>query len=166
MESQVLGNVSSTYSWIPNPTTRGSSNILQSCIITIGLCVWSAVHLNIPKDKQPIFAGLCLQTWRKMAWIILGLLAPELLIYTAWCQRVQAIWFMKAYNKAFDLTPPESALKKWVCQFLEALLTVVGLSIWRAYALHFLVDSHGNTAVSRKAKHSTPERQHRGNGAQ
>ena len=104
MESQIFGNTTDGFSWIPNPEKRGSSDILQGCLITIGLCVWTAVHLNIPEDGDPRFL-LSYQTWRKCGWVFLGLFAPEMLIYTAWYQRFKAKQFMNAYNETFELTP-------------------------------------------------------------
>lgn len=61
------------------------------------------MHLNIPEDGNPQYLGLAKQMWRKIGWIFIGLFAPELLIYTAWYQRMQAKKLMKAYNKGFGL---------------------------------------------------------------
>jgi hypothetical protein len=68
--------------WQEEPATRGSWNILSSCLITLGLCLWTALHLNIPRHKE----GAWRPTMRKTAWLLLGLLAPEMLAYTAWYQ--------------------------------------------------------------------------------
>ena len=46
------------------------------------ICVYTAVHLNIPKKgttKRLVYV-------KKTAWVILGILAPELVLYTAWSQ--------------------------------------------------------------------------------
>src|SRR5436190_16154227 len=112
MVFNVFGNATHTVSWRPNPTTRGTSNILQSCLITTSLCVWTAVHLNIPEHDDPKFLLISYQTWRKLGWLILGLLAPEMLVYTAWYQRSEAKTFMGKYNKTFGLTPPPGLFAK------------------------------------------------------
>lgn len=39
-------------------------------------CVWTAVHLNIPKYQKASEA-----TWRKVLWLVTALLAPELVGY-------------------------------------------------------------------------------------
>ena len=43
------------------------------------LCVWTAVHLNVPIPGT---------VWgprvRKVGWLVLALLAPEMVAYTAW----------------------------------------------------------------------------------
>ena len=40
--------------WEAGPTTRGSYGILISCIIILVLCVWTAMHPNLPaRNEQP-----------------------------------------------------------------------------------------------------------------
>ena len=68
--------------WRDEPTTRGTWNILSSCLITLSLCLWTTLHLNIPRHKE----GAWRQKIRKTGWLLLGLLAPEMLAYTAWYQ--------------------------------------------------------------------------------
>ncbi|KAI2619668.1 hypothetical protein GGR54DRAFT_123665 [Hypoxylon sp. NC1633] len=112
MTFNIFGNTTDTVSWTPNPTARGTSNILQSCLLTMSLCVWTAVHLNIQERDNPRFAGLSYQTWRKIGWLILGLLAPEMLVYTAWSQREEAKRSMDAYNEAFGCTTTPGLFSK------------------------------------------------------
>lgn len=83
MVFNIFANTTDTVSWVANPHTRGTSNILQSCLITTSLCVWTAVHLNIPEQDDPSFLWISYQTWRKLGWLIIGLLAPEMLVYAA-----------------------------------------------------------------------------------
>ena len=79
MSSIVFGNGTDLVHWKPSPQTRGTFDILTTCIITILLCVWTAVHLNVPPPGS--FWGPRL---RKVGWLILALLAPEMVAYTAW----------------------------------------------------------------------------------
>jgi hypothetical protein len=53
-------------------------------MITISLCVWAAVHLNIPAYKKHGW-----QFWRRFGWLIVGLFAPEVVAYIAWRQRIK-----------------------------------------------------------------------------
>lgn len=46
-----FGNI--TASWRPEPKYRGTYSILSSCLITMALCVWSAVHLNLLGASEP-----------------------------------------------------------------------------------------------------------------
>ncbi|THZ14697.1 hypothetical protein D6C91_07176 [Aureobasidium pullulans] len=70
-----------TATWHPEPHGRGTFGLLSSCITTLVLCVYTAVHLNIPehgKERQQYF--------RKFGWVVLGLLAPEIVAWNAWEQ--------------------------------------------------------------------------------
>lgn len=65
-----------TAKWHPEPPGRGTFGILSSCLITMALCVWTAVHLNIPEKGQTgIFTP---QMRRKIIFLLIGLFAPEL----------------------------------------------------------------------------------------
>lgn len=81
----VLGKNSTngTVTWQSEPSTRGTWSILSTCIITISLCLWIAVHLNIPPPNQK-YAHF----WWKLYWLCIGLLAPELVANVAWYQRI------------------------------------------------------------------------------
>ena len=65
-----------TITWEPEPATRGTFNILSSCIITLLLCVWSSVHLNLPPNDK----GFKQKFLRRLAWIAGALIAPDFLI--------------------------------------------------------------------------------------
>ena len=81
-----------TTSWHNEPNSRGTWQLLTTCLITINLCVWTAVHLNIPVPiPSPDNRPLKIRIWRnyycrRARWVLLGLLAPELVVYTAWMQ--------------------------------------------------------------------------------
>lgn len=65
--------------WKAEPTLRGSYSILSGCILTLVLCIWTAVHLNIPEPEDANRSFLRKrQLWRKIGSLILGLVAPEL----------------------------------------------------------------------------------------
>jgi len=61
-----------TARWQPEPLSRGTFSILSSSLITLSLCLWTAVHLNIPGEGMGSH-----QKWYKVLWLILGLMAPE-----------------------------------------------------------------------------------------
>ena len=79
MSSLLFGNGTDVVHWKPSPTTRGTNEILSTCLITMLLCVWTAVHLNISPPGSFWEPNL-----RKIGWLILALLAPEIVAYTAW----------------------------------------------------------------------------------
>ena len=66
--------------WHQNASTRGTWAIYQSCIITIGLCVWQSIHLNIPPPYEVWYK----QSMRKVGFALTALIAPELVAFVAW----------------------------------------------------------------------------------
>lgn len=68
--------------YVADPSGRGTISLLTSCFLTLVLCVWSALHLNIPPPDQTTLDGLLLS----FKWILAGICAPELVVFTAWRQ--------------------------------------------------------------------------------
>ncbi|KAK4184543.1 hypothetical protein QBC35DRAFT_455175 [Podospora australis] len=98
-------------SWVLEPDGRGTFGILRSCIITLALCVYTAIHLNIPgaeDAKTTVYL-------RKAKWVVIAMFAPELVVYVAWCQRQEARWFYKEITKAlvyFEQTTPAPKIRR------------------------------------------------------
>jgi hypothetical protein len=63
-------------------------SLLYSCVFTLFLCVCTAVHLNVPPENEGKFAFYR----RKTKWVLIALLAPEVVLYTAWSQWRDARW--------------------------------------------------------------------------
>ncbi|KAJ6564671.1 hypothetical protein B0H19DRAFT_866503, partial [Mycena capillaripes] len=80
--------------WTDEPNTRGTYSLVSSCIFTLGLCVWTAIHLNIPQR-----AAGARQFLRKLVWLAVGLLAPEVVIFTAWNQYIDAARLVRELAK-------------------------------------------------------------------
>lgn len=87
-----------TISWEVEPATRGTFTLLSTCIITLSLCVWSSIHLNLPGDDR----GCVLKFLRRLSWITGALFAPEYVILTAWSQRQTAKKIMKEVGETFQ----------------------------------------------------------------
>ena len=82
-------------SWMPTAKVRGTSDVLWSCVVTLTLCVYTAIHLNIPPAGEGHFAF-----WlRKTKWVMLAIFAPEIVIYTAFQQRLEARNTIRELNK-------------------------------------------------------------------
>ncbi|TKA66839.1 hypothetical protein B0A55_08819 [Friedmanniomyces simplex] len=75
---------------------RGTYGILSTCLLTMALCIWTAVHLNMG-DGRSAWA----QTGRKTGWLIIGLFAPELVAWTAFQQRKDAAELTGHFKLAF-----------------------------------------------------------------
>ena len=68
--------------YVGDPNGRGTFSLIISCVLTLTLCVWSALHLNVPSNSQTTLASLMTQC----RWIVTGVYAPELVVFTAWRQ--------------------------------------------------------------------------------
>ena len=68
--------------FVSDPDGRGTLSLLLSCALTLVLCVWSALHLNIPRHGVTRREKL----WTNIRWITAGIYAPELVVFTAWRQ--------------------------------------------------------------------------------
>jgi hypothetical protein len=86
-----------TIKWMAEPATRGTFTLLSTCIITLSLCVWSSVHLNLPGNDQDYW----LKFLRRLTWITSVLIAPEYLILTAWSQRQMAKKIFREVGETF-----------------------------------------------------------------
>lgn len=79
-------SVITTIGWVSEPYGRGTFSLVLSCVLTLGLCVWSAMHLNIPPHNVSRW-----HTWiRSFSWGLTGIFAPELLVFAAWRQHNSA----------------------------------------------------------------------------
>jgi len=85
--------------WKPEPTERGSFRILSTCTITLALCVWTAVHLKVPHRRDYRMA----QFVRKTRWVLIRLLAPEIVALTALQQLATAKFISAAVGEAFPI---------------------------------------------------------------
>ena len=81
--------------WVSSLNFRSTSDILWSCIVTLVACVYTAVHLNVP----PIHETKWQFVWRKARWVAMALFAPEIVLYTAYSQYVEARDLVKELNR-------------------------------------------------------------------
>lgn len=95
------------------PNLPGTYDILTSCIVTMTLCVCTALHLNLPVnervlDKMPKWKRVFYHDRvRNLRWIAMGLFAPELVVYDAWMQRKHVVnvtrWANVAQDRAVEI---------------------------------------------------------------
>lgn len=72
-------------SFVASPELRGTLTILWSCVITLIACIYTALHQNVPGETGRLRA---LAT--KGKWVLIGLLAPEVVLYLACSQFLEA----------------------------------------------------------------------------
>ncbi|KAK1749721.1 hypothetical protein QBC47DRAFT_311459, partial [Echria macrotheca] len=87
------------------PDTRGTFRLVVGCLTTLSLCVYTALHLNIPPrpDRVARPSSFSSAMSKKLVWVLLGMFAPELVVYTAWSQWIAA----RRLTRAIQATNPE-----------------------------------------------------------
>ena len=91
-----------SFLWKPEPTQRGTFGILSFCLSTLIICVWSALHFDIPITRlTPTH-----QFFIHVSWLVVALIAPEVLLCAAIDQRVDAEILMKTAVEHFPLAKP------------------------------------------------------------
>ncbi|KAK1757757.1 hypothetical protein QBC47DRAFT_164925 [Echria macrotheca] len=96
-----------TTGWKSDPSHRGTYSILSTCFVTLGLCIWTAIHLNIPEHHASWTRQVC----RKIGWMMLGFIAPELVVFTAFQQYRAARGLHDKMRYHFPVDPKERARK-------------------------------------------------------
>jgi len=79
-------NANTKQGWTSSPDGRGTIDVLYSCGLTMFLCAWSILCLNVPSKDENTFQIL----WRKMSLTALGILCPELIFELAFGQWLSA----------------------------------------------------------------------------
>ncbi|KAI5790987.1 hypothetical protein FPQ18DRAFT_260286, partial [Pyronema domesticum] len=80
---------SSSASYVPSPNGRGTADIILSSIITLTLCVYTSIHLNIAPNSNlfSIFGfGIKRATVYQFYWVITALIAPEFVLFASFNQ--------------------------------------------------------------------------------
>nr|WNZ75644.1 hypothetical protein [Trichoderma harzianum] len=87
MEIQRPEFINNTFvGYVPDPDGRGTLSLLFSCLLTLSLCVWSAIHLDLPPHGETDIE----YAYRYLKWSVLGIFGPELVIWAAWRQFISA----------------------------------------------------------------------------
>ena len=67
------------HGWISEPSGRGTAGLLYNCLITIFLCVWSAMHIHIPERNTSRTENF----FYKVKLAVLAIIAPEVVFFIA-----------------------------------------------------------------------------------
>lgn len=69
-------------SFVPDPNGRGTWSLLYSCLFTLFLCVWTAIHPNV---LAPGTSNV--EKYRyKFLWVVMAIFAPEIGVFIAFKQ--------------------------------------------------------------------------------
>ena len=80
--------------WTAGPPVRGSFDILWTCLATLALCAWTAVHPNIlpvPSASRTMI--------QRLGMMIVAILFPEFIISAAWRQWRVSRWLCYEVNR-------------------------------------------------------------------
>lgn len=72
--------------WVAQPNGRGTFDIIWSSLVTIFLCTWTSLHLNVPAIHESYFKRHA----RKFRWQVQAIMAPEFVVAFATGQKVEA----------------------------------------------------------------------------
>ncbi|KAJ9646205.1 hypothetical protein H2204_000868 [Knufia peltigerae] len=67
--------------WQESPNVRGTMDIIWTCLFTVFICVWTAVHLNVP---APPGTDSAIDLWlRRIKWVGNCCIVPEIVMMLA-----------------------------------------------------------------------------------
>ncbi|KAF5634126.1 hypothetical protein F25303_8900 [Fusarium sp. NRRL 25303] len=89
--------------WIDSPNIRGTLDILQSCILTLIACIYTALHLGVPVKTAWHYIFLY-----KLKWVAITLFAPDIALYMA-ADQLQQAWNLRSKLRSLQKTTPSNA---------------------------------------------------------
>ena len=106
--------------WVEEPNVRGTSGILTFCVSTLIICVWSALHFDIPQRRHTNTERLAFG----ILWMIVGVLCPEGLLTSALFQRIDAS-ILEGYASLY-LQSETQAKPGWLTRTLKRFVEKAG----------------------------------------
>ncbi|KAI0154507.1 hypothetical protein GGR57DRAFT_465912 [Xylariaceae sp. FL1272] len=82
--------------WVDQPSFRGSFDIIWSCLVTIFICTYSLLCLNVPAPNDSFLHVVR----RRTKWMVIAILAPEIVLTFAAGQWSRARHSVEAFKKA------------------------------------------------------------------
>lgn len=104
---------------------RGTLDLLYACYLTVFLCCWSALHMNVPADGDSKVNILV----RRIKWMLFCLLMPE---YVSW-EAVEDMWHAQILRSEFQKIPQ---VRDWTLAH-GFLLKMGGLALKTPNGDHF-----------------------------
>ena len=128
--------------YVSGPSGRGTLSLVVSCLSTLIICVWTALHLNVPPPRNNMVQKLL----RFIKCVSLGVCFPELVGCTAWCERS----FAKEQGEIID-----RALRMYACALF--LPDRQSNSISRAVDENIILEQGSNDQTIEMIEHSDRE---------
>ncbi|KAK3947558.1 hypothetical protein QBC32DRAFT_81341 [Pseudoneurospora amorphoporcata] len=79
--------------WVDSPNTRGTGDILFTCLLTLVACIYTAIHPHVPgglASRSLGFVKVSSISWVKAIMAIEALIVPELLLFGALTELIEA----------------------------------------------------------------------------
>ncbi|KAI1117030.1 hypothetical protein F5Y14DRAFT_404580 [Nemania sp. NC0429] len=104
-------------SWSTTSPVRSTSDLLWTSIVTLFLCVYTVIHVNIPPpdESRRKFYG------RKCLWALVAILAPEYALCTAYHQWDAARRLQHEMNEFVDKPERPATSLSWTNRFYTAI---------------------------------------------
>ncbi|KAF8242570.1 hypothetical protein K440DRAFT_565110 [Wilcoxina mikolae CBS 423.85] len=67
------------HGWVPQPNSRGTIDILWTCLFTIFVCTYTMLCLNLPAVNDPLYRRI----GRKLFWMGVSIAGPEFVLTAA-----------------------------------------------------------------------------------
>lgn len=90
------GTPATSQGWTSSPDGRGTLDIIWSCFLTVFLCGWTTICVNVP----PLGATRMGNLWRKFLVFCEALAGPEFIVHTAIGQYISARLSVKEFCDA------------------------------------------------------------------
>ncbi|RPB07135.1 hypothetical protein P167DRAFT_461413, partial [Morchella conica CCBAS932] len=82
------------------PKGRGTFSIILTSVLTLGLCVWTAIHPNVRPG-----ASAWQRVKHRLLFVVIGMLAPEVVLAVAFYQWREAQKFHREWCKLYGIEP-------------------------------------------------------------
>ena len=111
--NKTLFNSEIAPAWATTSNVRSTSDLLWTCVLTLVICVFTVIHINVPQPNETAFLYLR----RKVKWAIFAVLAPELVLFTALQQwrtaRALKCELNSIYSKRSEAKPDTESITKF-----------------------------------------------------
>lgn len=107
--------------WYSAPNYRGTWDLIVSCVLTLVICVWSALHLNVPVESSRLRE----RNIRRIRWVLLGIFAPEVVVSTAFAQYLTARWLRSEIRGDVKYRNKDKVSMKFVHTFLDTTAAII-----------------------------------------
>ncbi|KAK1750352.1 hypothetical protein QBC47DRAFT_120624 [Echria macrotheca] len=103
--------------YLPDPTGRGTFGLIYTCLLTLVLCLWTAMHPDVGYYKDRRFYGAAY----KAGWMVSAILLPEFVVCCAVAQFRQAYHLREDWRRYWLSDPKRRRWLGWPGAFLVAM---------------------------------------------